>query len=348
MPDPWSTGQVELYERELAGYFDVDHVIAVSSGTASLHCALRALAIGPGDEVLVPAVSVVMSVAPILYVGAVPVFVDCRADGITLDLDDLAVKITDRSRAVLPVHLWGRTGDVVRLVEFARAHGLWVIEDACQAIGTRFDGQLAGTLGDLGCFSTRDGKILWSGEGGFILTHDVNLAERCRALRTHWQTPPRGQQPLMELGHSYRLAEPLAAIALRNLAQIDGLLTRRRHQAQMLVSLLADTPGLFPLGEDPEEEWNWFAPLFRIGLARPREFSAHLTALGVHNSVGSHGLTAADRRLLFARYVREPCLQARTAIDVALAVVLSERDTDDCIQGIASTITREAARWAAT
>ena len=92
----------------------------------------------------------------------------------------------------------------------------------------------------------------------------------------------------------------------------------------MLVSLLDDTPGLLPLGEDPREEWNWFAPLLRIGLARPREFSAHLTALGVHNSVGSHGLTAADRRLLFARYMRDPCLRARTAIDSLAAKLLAQ------------------------
>lgn len=346
MPDPWSTNQVELYERELAGYFEIDHAIAVSSGTAALHCALRALAIGPGDEVLVPAVSVVMSVAPILYVGAVPVFVDCRADGIGLDLDDLAAKITDRSRAVLPVHLWGRTGDVVRLVELARVHGLWVIEDACQAIGTRFNGQLAGTFGDLGCFSTRDGKILWSGEGGFILTHGEELAERCRALRTHWQTPPRGQRPLTELGHSYRLAEPLAAIARTNLAHIDGLLARRRHQGQLLVSLLVDTPGLHPLEEETREGWNWFASLLHLELARPREFSAHLAALGIPNSVGSHGLIAADQRPLFTSYVRQSCQRARTVIDGTLAVVLSDRDTDDRIRGMASTIAEGAARWA--
>lgn len=346
MPDPSSATQLDQYERELAGYFGIDHAVAVSSGTAALHCALRALDIRPGDEVLVPALSVVMSVAPILYLGAVPVFVDCAADGVDLDLDDLEGKLTDRSRAVLPVHLWGRTGDLVRLVKFAGVHGLRVIEDACQATGTRLDGRLAGTFGDLGCFSTKDGKILWSGEGGFVLTHDSDLAERCRAFRTHWLTPPARQMPYSELAHNYRLAEPLAAIARANLARLDDLIDRRRHQSRLLVSLLADTPGLVPACEGVGKEWNWHCPVLRIELPHPRQFSARLAALGVANSVGTYGLTAAELRPVFREYAREPCIRARARIDNTLAVVISDHDCDDRIQGIAATITKEAIRWA--
>lgn len=346
MPNPVSGEHVDRYERELGGFFEVEHAVAVSSGTAALHCALRALDIGPGDEVLVPAASVVMSVVPILYTGAVPVFVDCGADGVSLDLDDLATKITSRSRAVVAVHLWGRTGDVLRLVEFAGAHRLRVIEDACQAVGSRFDSQLAGTFGDIGCFSTRDGKVLWSGEGGFVLTQDRDLAESCRALRTHWQVPPPSSQPLGGVGYSYRLAEPLAAIARSNLARIDQLLVRRREQTELLVALLADTPGLHPLVETRGEEWNRHAPLLRSELPRPREFSAHLARLGITTSVGSYGLTAADQLPLFGEYVRRPCLRARAAIDTTVAVTLTERDSDERIEATATTITTEARRWA--
>lgn len=345
MPGPWPDGQINRYERELAGYFGVDHAVAVSSGTAALHCALQAVGIGPGDEVLVPALSVVMSVAPTRYVGAVPVFVDCAADGVGLDLDDLRAKLTDRSRAVLPVHLWGRVGDIAGVAELAERHGLRVIEDACQAIGTRVGAHRAGSIGDLGCFSTKDGKILSSGEGGFVLTGDGDLAERCRAFRTHWQTPPAGQALYTELAYNYRLAEPLAAIARANLARLDDLLARRRHQSRLLVSLLADTPGLVALGDGYGEEWNWHCPVLRVELRRSRQFSARLAELGVANSVGTFGLTAAELHPVFREYARTPCLRAREVIDTTLAVVIGERDGDDRIHDIAATITKEAIRW---
>jgi perosamine synthetase len=152
MPDPWATGQVDLYERELAQHFGTAEAIAVASGTAALHCALIALGVGKDDEVLVSAAASPSSVAPILYLGAAPVFVDSGIGGISLDLHDVASKITERTRVIIAVHLWGRTGDLVRLVEFAGAHGLKVVEDARDAVGTRFDDQYAGD----GCLRARN------------------------------------------------------------------------------------------------------------------------------------------------------------------------------------------------
>ncbi|MGH8897820.1 MAG: DegT/DnrJ/EryC1/StrS family aminotransferase [Egibacteraceae bacterium] len=237
MPDPSSAAQTERLKDELAHSFTVGHAVATSSGTAALHCALAALGVGPGDEVLVPAMSVVMSVAPVVYAGARPVFVDCDPSGTDFDYADLKAKLSKATRCVLPVYLWGRAADPVRLREFADAEGLRVVEDACQAQGTRFDGRLLGTFGDLGCFSTKDGKLLWSGEGGFIVTDDDDLAARCRAFRTHWQTPPDGEAPMSRLGHNYRLSELQAVVARWNLARFEELLARRRHQAELLGTL---------------------------------------------------------------------------------------------------------------
>lgn len=176
---------------------------------------------------------------PELRSGATPVFVDSTIEGPGIDLADLDAKMTDRSRAVMPVHLWGRAGNTAAVCDAARHRGLLVIEDACQAAGTQLGGHPAGTLGDAGCLSTKDGKVLWSGEGGAILTDDDALAERCRAHRTHWQAHPRRPAPA-ELGHNYRLAEPLAALARHNLARFDDLLAHRRHQSQLLTRLVAD------------------------------------------------------------------------------------------------------------
>jgi perosamine synthetase len=344
MPDPVGANQVSQYESELARHFGVAFAVAVASGTAALHCALAACGIGPGDEVLVSAVSVVMSAAPVLYAGARPVFADCDPSGADFSYDDLTEKITSHTKAIIPVHLWGRAGDPARLADFAATRGLRVIEDACQAHGTRIGGHLAGTFGDLGCFSTKDGKLLWSGEGGFILTRDPDLAGRCRALRTHWQTPPAGEAPLARLGFNYRLAEPLAAIARVNLARFDQLLAHRQHQTNLLATLLTGVPWIDIL--TCAQGWNGYAPLARINLRHPRGFTEHLAALGVANSVGTYRLTPCDRRPMFADFSRAPCPAAATFIESLLAVIVTEHDDDDCIHRYADVISQEAARWA--
>jgi perosamine synthetase len=344
MPDPVGASQVSQYEKGLAHHFGVPHAVAVASGTAALHCALAACGIGSGDEVLVPALSVVMSVAPVLYAGARPVFVDCAPSGADFNYEHLAANLTRRTKAIIPVHLWGRAGDLVRLADFAAARGLRLIEDACQAHGTRVGGRQAGTFGDFGCFSTKDGKLLWSGEGGFVLTRDADLAERCRALRTHWQTPPAGEAPLARLGFNYRLAEPLAAIARANLARFDQLLALRQHQTSLLATLLADVPGVDVLTS--AQGWNGYALLARISLRHPRGFCEHLDTLGVANSLGTYRLTPCDQRPMFASFSREPCPAAASFIEALLAVVMTEHDDDECIHRYAHIISQEASRWA--
>ncbi|MEV0003431.1 aminotransferase class I/II-fold pyridoxal phosphate-dependent enzyme [Micromonospora sp. NPDC050980] len=342
MPRPAGAEYVAALEDELATRFGVQHAVAVSSGTAALHTALLSLSVGPGDEVLVPALSVVMSVAPIIQAGARPVFVDCDRQGRGLDLDDLAAKVTGATKAVLPVHLWGRQGDPVRLAQAAAAHGLAVVEDACQAQGSRTGGRAAGTNGDVGCFSLKDGKIVWCGEGGYLLTDRDDIAGRARALRAH-HLPPYDGQP-ETVGYNYRLAEPLAIIARSNLARFDDLLDHRRGQAQQLAGLLAATPGL-KAATDAAAGDNGYSALFRLELERPRAFCEHLARLGVPNSVGTFGLTAADRRPALARYAGSPCSQAEMVIDRTLAVVLTDHDTEERINGYAQTISREASTW---
>ncbi len=346
LPDPAAGLQVAELERDLADRFGVAHAVAVSSGTAALHTALVGLGIGPGDEVLVPALSVVMSAAPVLYTGARPVFVDCTPDGGDLDYIDVEARTSNATRAVMPVHLWGRLADPRRLLDFAARRRLPIVEDACQAQGSRIGGRLAGTLGTVGCFSLKDGKIIWSGEGGYLLTNDPDLAGRCRAYRSHWQTPPPGQAPLAELGHNYRLAEPLAVLARTNLDRFDELLARRRRQSTLLLSLLDQTPGIVPLGQAPGEEWNGYSPLARLTLPAARAFCGHLAARGVPNSVGTFRLVPTDQRPPFRDPTRLPCRNAATLIDTTLAVVVTDHDTDQRIAAYAQTITREARQWA--
>ncbi|MEU8075878.1 aminotransferase class I/II-fold pyridoxal phosphate-dependent enzyme [Catellatospora citrea] len=343
MPDPAMTRQVDALEQALALRFGARQAIAVSSGTAALHAALFALGTGVGDEVLVPALSVAMSVAPVTYTGATPIFVECNDAGDDFDYDDLAAKATPRSKVIMPVHMWGRAGDPGRLRAFADHRAMAIVEDACQAHGTTVDGRQAGTFGDLGCFSLKDGKILWSGEGGFILTDNAEYAAICRAFRGHWLTPPVGQLPQSKIGHNYRLAEPLAAIALANLRRFDELRNLRIRQTTRLLADLTGTPGLSPY--PTAGGWNGYAPMWRVDLLDPRAFCQRLATLGVPNSVGTFGLMSCDLRPGFDRYVSMPCRHTAALIDRTLALVVTERTTDAQLSQYADIIDTEARRW---
>ncbi|MQS17612.1 aminotransferase [Streptomyces kaniharaensis] len=345
MPDPACAAYADRFEHDLSGVFGGRHAIAVNSGTAALHAALFAAGVQPGDEVLLPALTVVMTAAPVVQLGATPVFVD--SDPATLDLDyaDAAAKVTDRTRALVPVHLWGRMGDPAALAAFASRFGLAVVEDAAQAAGTSRAGIAAGTAGTAGCFSMKDGKILWSGEGGFVLTDDPDLAARARAFRGHWLTPPPGSHPQQQLAVNARLAEPLAALAQANLHRLPALLERRRTQGTYLLHALAGARGLTPLRPATDETWNHYSPLLTIGLPRPRAFAEHLAQRGVPNSTGTFRLVPCDTRPMFTPSARPRCRGAAQILERTLAVVLTDRDDEAVLDRYAAVITRESAAW---
>ncbi|WP_433358835.1 aminotransferase class I/II-fold pyridoxal phosphate-dependent enzyme [Streptosporangium sp. CA-115845] len=345
MPDPSGGPAAGQLERDLAEAFGVPYAVAVASGTAALHAALSACGIGPGDEVLVPALSVVMTVAPLGALGATPVFIDSDPATLDLDYDDAARKVTSQTRAIIPVHLWGRMGDAAALAAFASEHGLAVVEDAAQAAGTARDGQRAGTVGTVGCISMKDGKILWSGEGGFLLTARREIAEHATAFRSHWQPAPSGEAPLSRLATNSRLAAPLAAIALANLRRLASLVELRRAQTCHLLHALEQTPGLLALAPATREEWNGFAPLLHIALPNPRAFAEHLAQQAVPNSTGSFRLIPCDARPMFTGRDR-PCRGAAQILDHMLAVILTERDTETTLDRYAAVIATEATAWA--
>ena len=337
--------EVTAYERELATHLGVAHVVAVSSGTAALHTGLDAVNVGPGDEVLIPALGVVMSAAPIVHLGARPVFVDCNPTGTDFDYDDLARKTTEHTAAVLPVYLWGRAGNPTRLRHFAHDRGLAIVADACQALGTIINGTQAGTEATIGCYSTHHLKLLSTGEGGFVTTDDDDLAARARAYRGHWLTPPTGQQPLTRLAHNFRLAEALATIGRRELTRVEALIQQRIQQTALLLELLANIPQLRPAEQPERQRWNAYAPLLHLQLSRPRQFSRHLAELGVPNSTGTFNLVPLDQRPLFTSDT-PPCPTTAAVLDGILAVVLTRQDNEQRIRHYAQTIAREVTRWA--
>lgn len=217
------------FEQAFAGYCGADHAVTVSNGTAALHLALLAAGVEPGDEVITTPSTFVATVAAIQYAQATARLVDI--DPVTWNLDPakLEAAITPRTKAIVPVHLHGRLANMPAILEIARAHGLVVIEDACQAHGAEADGQRAGTFGDLGCFSFYPGKNLGAcGEGGAVITNRADLAERLRLLRD-WGQPRKYLHA--EKGFNARLDEIQAAMLSVKLPHLDAWTDMRRQAA---------------------------------------------------------------------------------------------------------------------
>ncbi len=232
---------VKLLELEIAAYLGVKHAIGLASGTDALVIALRALGIGPGDEVIVPAYTFFATAGAVMSVGAAPVFVDVEPGAYDIKSDPAVLDplVTSKTRAIIPVHLYGHPAEMDSLKAFAHKHGLKVIEDNAQAFGAEYKGQKTGALGDIGCFSFFPTKNLGAyGDGGMVTTDDDSLAERMRALRTHgWK---KKYYPEM-LGYNSRLDEIQAAILRVKLRHLDEWNGRRRELAQAYRLALASS-----------------------------------------------------------------------------------------------------------
>jgi len=235
---------VRRFEEAFARYIGVREAVAVSSGTAALHVALLAHGVGPGDEVVTSPFTFVATANAVLATGARPVFADVSEEDFNLDPARAGECINERTRALLPVHLYGQPADMEALMALARRHGLALVEDACQAVGASFGGRKVGSFGT-GCFSFYATKNMTTGEGGMITTDDPELAARARLLRDHGQ---RRRYVSEALGYNLRMTEVAAALGLTQLQKLDALNERRRANARYLTEHLpgATTPRELP------------------------------------------------------------------------------------------------------
>jgi perosamine synthetase len=252
-----STGDyVRRFEREFAAVCGTRAAVSVVNGTAALHLALLALGIGPGDEVIVPALTYVATANAVRYVGADPVFVD--VDPLTWCIDPrlLKAKITPRTRGVIAVHVYGHPADMDEILRIALASGLWVLEDAAEAHLARYKGRVVGNLASMAVFSFYGNKILTCGEGGAIVVNDQELERRIRMLRGQGMDPERRYYfPIV--GYNYRLTNVACAILSAQLERRDEILKKRRQIFAMYRELLADIPGI---GFQPVAPWAEPAP----------------------------------------------------------------------------------------
>lgn len=229
--------EVEAFENEFAAYQQARHAVGVNSGTSALHLALLAAGIGPGDEVITVPFTFVASVAAILYTGARPVYVDI--DPVTFNMDPALIEraITPRTKAILPVHLYGQAADMDPILEIARRRNLVVIEDACQAHGAEYKGRRVGALGDIGCFSFYPAKNLGAaGEGGCVVTQRDDLAAKVRSLRNWGQ---KDRYLYVDRGYNYRLEGMQGAILRVKLRHLDAWTEARRSRAALYRKELA-------------------------------------------------------------------------------------------------------------
>jgi dTDP-4-amino-4,6-dideoxygalactose transaminase len=270
------------------------HGVCVSSGTAALQTALEAAGVGFGDEVIVPGMTWIATASAVLATNGVPVFADLHPDTFCLDITAAERVITPRTRAILPVHVFGTMADMDAVNDLARRHGLLVIEDAAHAHGARWrlpDGSVkgAGALGLAGCFSFQASKSLSAGEGGIILTDDAAFADRCWSVRNVGRARREGQET--RLGFNFRLSEVQAATLLAGLESLEDELAVRDANGQMLNRRLAEIPGIRPARRDPRVvRQAYYGYIFGYdpqvwGVPRARFLKA-LNAEGVHAGTG--------------------------------------------------------------
>ena len=229
--------EVSAFEEEFAAYCQAGHGIGVNTGTSALHLALLAADIGSGDEVITVPFTFVATVSAIHYTGATPVFVDIDPRTFTIDATAIEAAITERTRAILPVHLYGQPADMDPILEIAQRHGLLVIEDAAQAHGAEYKGRRAGSIGDMGCFSFYPGKNLGAcGEGGMVVTNNADYTRTIRMLRD-WGAEKKYQHVLK--GYNYRMEGMQGAVLRVKLRHLETWTEARREVAQRYHGLLA-------------------------------------------------------------------------------------------------------------
>ncbi len=236
----WS-GYLTRLEANVCEYLGVEHALATSSGTGALHLAMAALGIGPGDEVIVPDLTWVASANAVVYAGGTPVFVDVEPDSWCMDPDAFEAAINPRTKAVVPVHLYGHPADMDRIVAIARKHNLFIVEDAAPAVGAECRGRKAGTFGDFAAFSFQGAKLVVSGEGGMLVTSDENLFERAQSLWDQGRDPHRTFW-IDKTGLKYKMANVQAAIGLGQMERVDELIESKRLIASWYAEGLADVP----------------------------------------------------------------------------------------------------------
>lgn len=232
--------KVEEFEKKFAEFVGTKHAITTTSGTTALHLALLSLDIRKGDEVIVPSFSFIATVNPALFCDATPVFCDVDLKTFNIDVQKIKKLITEKTKAIMPVHLYGQPADMKPILEIAEKHGLSIIGDAAQAHGSRHDDKMVGSFGDLECFSFYPTKNMTTGEGGVITTNSESLAERAYSIRNHGREKTKWGYEHGRLGYNYRMTDVAAAIGIEQLKKLPKFTEKRQKNAEYLNERLTE------------------------------------------------------------------------------------------------------------
>jgi len=245
---------VQNFEKSAASFVNSKYAVAVNSGTAALQASLYALDIKKDDEVLVPSFTFVATANAVVSTGAKPVFVDILKENYTIDTDDLKKKITKKTRAIIPVHLYGNVAHIERIREISKKYNIPTIEDSAQSLGSTYKGKHTGTFFEMGCYSMYPAKVMTSGEGGFIVTNNKNLHDKLLMIRNHGMV--HGYDTRI-FGLNLRLPEINAAIATVQMKKLPKFLKSRKNNAKLLSKLISDLKVTLPI-ERKNENVNWY------------------------------------------------------------------------------------------
>ena len=271
--------RVRQFEDLLSNFVKSKFAIAVNSGTSALQASLYALDIKPNAEVLIPSFTFVATANSVKSIGAKPVFVDILKDNFTMDPDDMKKKITKRTKAIIPVHLYGHVAYMKEIMEIAKKHDLEIIEDASQSLGSKFKGKHSGTFSRLGCFSMYAAKVMTAGEGGAIVTDDKKLFEKLKQIRNHGLSK---HHITSKFGLNLRLPEINAAIAKIQMKKLPTFLRQRKKNAQILTEFLQNHDIILPK-ERKNEVMNWY--LYTVTLKQRDKIMNKLNSAGIGAAV---------------------------------------------------------------
>jgi perosamine synthetase len=256
--------KVTEFERAFCDYIGAKRAVAVNSGTSGLFLCALALGIGPGDEVVTTPFTFVASATSIMMAGATPVFVDIDPASLNIDPAKIESAITERTRAILPVEVFGNPAGLDRVCQIARKHNLAIIEDSCEALGSALNGKKAGLFGTMSVFGFYPNKQITTGEGGMILTDDDALAETCVSLRNQGRTRGAGWLGHERLGYNYRLSDISCALGIAQLSRIDTIKAKRRQVAEWYREMLAGDGRLIVPAEPKGCDLSWFVFVVRL------------------------------------------------------------------------------------
>ena len=340
---------IEAFESAWAEYCGMDYAVAVSNGTVALQAAVACLDLEPGDEIILPTFTIISCAQAVVYNGGVPVLVDSEPRTWCMDVAQIEAKITPRTRAIMPVHIYGHPVDMDPIVDLAQRHHLVVIEDAAEAHGALYrtrrgtsneTWRRCGGLGDIGTFSFYANKLVTTGEGGMLLTHDPRTAEKARSIRNLCFQPDRRFYHT-QLGNNFRLTNIQAAIGLAQVGRIEQTIERKRRMGQAYTEQLGDIPGLqLPIEEDWARQVYWMYGLVldeSTGIDAA-EMARRLAARNVDSRpffLGMHEQPAFHTRGLFLGE-RYPVAEriARQGLYLPSGVALTQTQIDQVCQAV--------------